>query len=145
MRVLLQKVKDAKVVIDEKTIAQIGRGLLAFVAFTDGDNEEKILWMTNKIAKLRIFPDQNDKMNLNVKDIGGSILAVSQFTLYGETTSGNRPSFTKALEPRSASRLYQVFLDELSRTGIIVESGVFGAHMEVGIVNDGPVTILLER
>ncbi|MDD4184878.1 MAG: D-aminoacyl-tRNA deacylase [Candidatus Izemoplasmatales bacterium] len=145
MRVLLQKVKDAKVVIDEKTIAQIGRGLLAFVAFTDGDNEEKILWMTNKIAKLRIFPDQNDKMNLNVKDIGGSILAVSQFTLYGEATSGNRPSFTKALEPRSASRLYQVFLDELSRTGIIVESGVFGAHMEVGIVNDGPVTILLER
>ncbi|NLZ61288.1 MAG: D-tyrosyl-tRNA(Tyr) deacylase [Acholeplasmataceae bacterium] len=146
MRALIQRVSRASVSVDDSIVAQIDRGLLILVGFTEGDTEEKIRWIVNKIAKLRIFPDQDDKMNLSVVDVDGELLAVSQFTLYGDLNDGNRPSFTKAMAPALAEPMFKKFLDLLAIvTSKKIESGVFGAHMEVNLVNDGPVTIMLER
>jgi len=146
MRVLIQRVSRASVSVEQNKVALIGRGLLALVAFTEGDTIDNIKWIVNKIAKLRIFPDEVGKMNKCVSDIGGEILAVSQFTLYGDVTDGNRPSFTRAMEPLQAEDMYQKFLTLLSETtGEMVKSGIFGANMTVDLVNDGPVTIMLER
>lgn len=144
MKVVVQRVKNASVKVENKIVGQIEKGLLLLVGFTLGDNEEKIDYMINKILKLRIFDDECGIMNLSVDDISGSILSVSQFTLYADATKGNRPSYAKALKGDEAVKLYDLFNTKL-KENIHVETGVFGAEMEVGLINDGPVTIILER
>lgn len=146
MRVLLQRVREASVVVDEETIGAIGQGLLLLVGFTSGDSEAEMAWMAKKCAALRVFPDDEGKMNRSVADIGGDILVVSQFTLYGNPLKGARPSFVDAAPPQDAERLYERFVglirDILERP---VPTGRFGADMKVHLVNDGPVTLWLER
>jgi D-tyrosyl-tRNA(Tyr) deacylase len=131
--------------IDGRVIGSIGRGLLALVGFTATDGVEQVQWMADKIATLRIFPDDEGKMNRDVAESGGAVLAVSQFTLYGDARKGRRPSFVDAARPEVAIPLYESFKHALGGRGLKVESGEFGAMMEVELVNDGPVTILLER
>lgn len=144
MRVLVQRVKSAKVEVNDVVTGQIGMGLLLFVGFCHGDDKEKVDYIVNKIINLRIFNDENNVMNLNVKDVMGSILSVSQFTLYADTSSGNRPSYSKAMDSKRASLLYNYFNNKLKEY-IKVETGVFKANMQVSLLNDGPVTIMLER
>ena len=145
MKVVLQRVKKASVTVDEKIVGKIDNGLLILVGFTEGDGEHQIDWMINKITNLRIFDDDNGVMNLSVKDIKESILSVSQFTLYADSRKGNRPSYINALGGESAIKLYEAFNEKLRDTGISIEEGIFGADMEVSLVNDGPVTIILEK
>ena len=146
MRVLLQRVKDASVTVDEKLISSIKKGYLLLVGIQEDDNTEKADYLARKIAKLRVFPDEDGKMNKSILEANGEILAVSQFTLYGDITDGNRPSFTKAMEPVGAKKLFDYFVGALDReTGRKTLTGIFGAHMEVNLVNDGPVTIICER
>lgn len=146
MRVLIQRVKSASVSVEGKILGKIGRGLLAFVGFTHGDDERRIRWMCEKIVGLRIFEDEAGKMNLSVADVGGGILVVSQFTLYGDASKGNRPGFSEAARPEEAEPLYDETVRRLrDLTRLPVETGVFRAEMAVELVNDGPVTILLEK
>lgn len=145
MRVVLQRVKSAKVEIDNKIKGQINEGLLVLVGFGDEDNEEKLDYMAEKLLKLRVFSDENDKINLSVLDIGGEMLVVSQFTLYWSCKKGTRPSFDKAMEPKRAEELYNKFIEKLKKSNINIETGEFGADMQVSLVNDGPVTVSLER
>ena len=146
MRVLIQRVKSASVTAGGKILGRIGQGLLAFVGITHTDDESHVRWMCGKISRLRIFEDEAGKMNRSVADIGGGILLVSQFTLYGDAAGGNRPGFSKAALPAIAEPLYDEMVRRLAATsGVPVETGSFGAEMEVALVNDGPVTILLER
>lgn len=145
MRILLQRVKYASVKVDGEVIASIDDGMLALVGFCEGDREEYILPMAQKLAGLRIFEDENEKMNLSVSDIGGRILAVSQFTLYADCSHGRRPSFVNALKPDLASGYYDLFVERLGEiTGTKIETGRFGADMKVELLNDGPVTVLLD-
>ena len=143
MRVVVQRSKKSKVTIDGKVNGEIDKGYVLLVGFTEGDNEKIIDKMINKIINLRIFEDENEKMNLSINDIGGSILSISQFTLYADCTEGRRPSFAKALNPTDASKLYDIFNKKLSEQ-IHTETGIFGADMKVEIYNDGPVTIILD-
>ena len=143
MRLIIQRVKNSSVKIDGKIVGKINQGLNVLVGFTDGDNLSIINSMINKVLNLRIFEDDNKKMNLSILDIKGEVLLISQFTLYADTSSGRRPSFTKALNAKLAYELFENFKTELSKQ-IIVKSGVFGADMEVDIVNDGPVTIIID-
>ena len=143
MRVLVQRSKNSKVTIDGKVNGSIEHGYVLLVGFTDGDNETIIDKMINKILNLRIFEDENGKMNLSILDTGGSILSISQFTLYANAKEGRRPSFVEALNPTDASNLYDIFNKKLSST-IHTETGIFGADMKVEIYNDGPVTIMLD-
>lgn len=146
MRVLIQRVKGASVTAGEKLLGRIGPGLLAFVGITHSDGEPQVRWMCDKIPRLRIFEDDAGKMNRSVSEIGGGILLVSQFTLYGDAAGGNRPSFTEAAPPAVAQPLYEEMVRCLRATsGVSVETGSFGAEMAVELVNDGPVTILLEK
>ena len=146
MRIVLQRVSGAQVSIDGEVVGRIGPGLLLLVGFTEGDDEEKLRWMADKVIGLRVFNDPDGKMNLSLAEVDGSILAVSQFTLYGDTRKGRRPSFIKAAVPEVAIPLYDRFLDLLrERAPGPVESGEFGAMMDVELVNDGPVTLVLER
>ena len=145
MKVVLQRVKKASVTVEKKQVGKIDNGLLILVGFTEGDKESQINWMINKITNLRIFDDENKVMNLSVKDVKGSILSVSQFTLYADSKKGNRPSYINALGGESAIKLYKLFNEKLRETNIHVEEGIFGADMEVSLVNDGPVTIILEK
>jgi len=146
MKVVVQRVKNASVSIAGKEISSIGKGYLLLVGFSQSDTLEEAEYLANKIAKLRVFPDEADKMNLSIKDIGGAVLSVSQFTLYADLKEGNRPSFTDCLDQTEAKVLYEKFLIMLGKsTGIIISNGVFGAMMEVKLTNDGPVTIILER
>lgn len=145
MRVLLQRVSRAEVRVDGRVTGRIDRGVLAFVGFTSGDTESQLAWMTDKIAGLRIFGDDDGKMNLGLDDVHGSALVVSQFTLYGDARKGRRPSFVDAAPPEQAVPLYERFIAQLRARGIPTETGEFGAMMEVELVNDGPVTIWLER
>ena len=149
MRVLLQRVSRAEVRIREnsaqRVAGQIGRGFVVLVGFTTTDNEAQVEWMAEKVAGLRVFADAEDKMNLALADVGGSVLVVSQFTLYGDAQKGRRPSFIDAARPEHAIPLYEKFKSQLRQLGLIVESGEFGAMMDVELVNDGPVTIWLER
>lgn len=146
MRVLLQRVSRAEVRIEGEVVGVASAGLLLLVGFTDGDGEADVGWMTDKVLGLRIFPDEDGKMNRSVIDIGGDLLVVSQFTLYGDTRKGRRPSFVKAAHPDVAVPLYESFVERLrSSSGLSVETGRFGASMAVELVNDGPVTLLLER
>ncbi len=144
MRVVVQRVKEASVKVDGKIVGSTKQGLLLLVGFTHDDTYEKIDYMVNKVINLRIFDDNNGVMNLSSKDINASILSVSQFTLYGDASKGNRPSYIKALNGNEAIRLYDYFNDQLNKV-IPTETGVFGAEMEVSLINDGPITILLEK
>lgn len=143
MRVILQRSKESKVTIDGKVNGKIDKGYVALVGFTDGDNTEIVDKMIRKIVNLRVFEDENEKMNLSIQDIGGSILSISQFTLYADSKKGNRPSFINAMNPTEASKLYDIFNQKLSEI-LHVETGIFGADMKVEIYNDGPVTIILD-
>ncbi|NMA61735.1 MAG: D-tyrosyl-tRNA(Tyr) deacylase [Firmicutes bacterium] len=143
MRAVVQRVQRASVEVAGQVVANIDQGLLVFLGVGEGDTSEDSRYLANKIAHLRIFSDGDGKMNLNVKEAGGSILAVSQFTLYGDCRRGRRPSFSSAAPPELADELYQQFVEDLRAEGLVVETGVFQAHMEVSLVNDGPVTMLL--
>jgi D-aminoacyl-tRNA deacylase len=145
MRVVLQRVSHARVTVDGRVTGEIGRGLLLLAGFTDGDTEDALAWMADKVVGLRIFPDDEGKMNRSVEEIGGGLLVVSQFTLYGDARRGRRPSFVDAARPEAAIPLYERFLQMLRATGRPVQTGEFGAMMDVELVNDGPVTLILER
>lgn len=146
MRLLLQRVKRASVTVDGSITGQIGHGLLAFVGIAATDTQREIEWMCGKITKLRIFNDEDEKMNLSVSDVQGGILLVSQFTLYADAQKGLRPSYISAAPPDIAKPLYDQMLQHLQQTsGLQVEAGIFAAMMDVELVNDGPVTIWLER
>lgn len=144
MKVLVQRSGKAFVKVDQKIVGKIDSGLVLLVGFTEGDDLEKIKYLAKKVVNLRIFPDSNDVMNKSILDYGGSILSISQFTLYADTSKGNRPSYINALGGEEASKLYDSFNEEL-RKYIIVEEGLFGADMEVSLTNIGPTTIILER
>lgn len=145
MRIVLQRVKRARVEIEGRVAGEIGRGALLLVGFTEGDDEEALEWMAGRVAGLRIFPDEEGKMNRSIRDAGGALLVVSQFTLYGDTSRGRRPSFVSAARPETAIPLYERFLALIRETGIPLETGEFGAMMDVELVNDGPVTLIMER
>ena len=144
MKVVVQKVKNASVKVKGDIVGKIDKGLLILVGFTDGDNIEKIEYMVNKVTNLRVFEDENNVMNLRVKDVSGSILLVSQFTLYGDASKGNRPSYIKALKGEESSKLYDIFNEKLKEV-IHTEEGIFGEDMEVSLLNDGPTTIIIEK
>ena len=144
MKVVVQRVKESNVKVDGNIVGSIGYGYMLLVSFTEGDNENIIDYMINKILNLRIMDDENHVMNKNIIDVGGSILSISQFTLYGDTKKGNRPSYIKALRGEESVKLYDLFNEKL-RKYIKVETGIFGADMEVSLINDGPVTIILEK
>ena len=144
MRVVVQRVKEASCKVDGKITGEIKNGLMLLVGFTNGDTIDNIKYMVQKVVNLRIFDDENGIMNKSVLDTGGSILSISQFTLYADTKKGNRPSYIKALNGEKAIKLYNEFNEKLSDY-INVETGIFGADMKVNILNDGPVTILLEK
>ena len=144
MRVVLQRVSQAGVRVDGRVVGAIQRGFLALVGFTHSDTETEVAWCARKIAGLRVFEDAEGKMNLALADVGGAVLAVSQFTLYADILKGRRPAFIDAAEPAKAEALYDRFCELLAAQGLRVEKGVFGAKMEVSLVNDGPVTIIVE-
>jgi D-tyrosyl-tRNA(Tyr) deacylase len=145
MRALIQRAKRAEVRVDGAPIGRIGHGAVVLVGFTHADTEEQLTWMADKIVGLRIFADDEDKMNRSIVDDGGELLVVSQFTLYGDAVKGRRPSFVDAARPEQAIPLYERFLVLLRERGVTVATGEFGAMMEVELVNDGPVTLWLER
>ncbi len=144
MKVVIQRVKDACCIIDGKDYSKIEKGLLLLVGFGKDDADVDLDWYVKKVVNMRIFEDENGKMNLSVKDVGGEILSISQFTLYADCIKGNRPSFINALDPSIATALYNQFNEKLSEA-ISTKTGIFGADMKIDFVNDGPVTIILER
>ena len=144
MRAVIQRVTRASVTVEGDRVSEIGNGLLILLGIGPEDNEEKARAMTKKIAALRIFEDDADKMNLSVRDLGGSAIVVSQFTLYADCRKGNRPSFVGAAAPSLASPLVDRFVELLEEQGVPTQTGVFGAHMDVELLNSGPVTIILE-
>lgn len=144
MRVLVQRSGKASVLVDNEIVGQIDQGLVVLVGFTEGDSIEEIKYLAKRIVNLRIFPDENDVMNKSILEYGGSILSVSQFTLYADTKKGNRPSYINALKGEEAIKLYKLFNEELANY-VSVSEGIFGADMEVSLTNIGPTTIWLER
>ena len=145
MRVVIQRVARAAVKIENQEHSAIGNGLLVLLGVEDADNQQDIDWLVNKIAGLRVFDDENGVMNLSVEDVGGEIMVISQFTLHASTKKGNRPSYIKAARPEVAIPLYESFVRAISqRTGKQAKTGVFGAEMQVSLVNDGPVTIIID-
>ena len=145
MRVVVQRCTNAQVEVDKKIVGKINNGLMLLVAFTNTDNSSNIDYMVNKVVNLRIFDDENGIMNKSLLDVNGSILSVSQFTLYGDASKGNRPSYIKALSGDKAIKLYEEFNNKLKEKNIQIETGIFGADMKVTLTNDGPITILLEK
>ncbi len=144
MKIVLQRVKEASVKVDNKIVGKINQGLLLLVGIEKADTQKEIDFLSQKIINLRIFEDENDKMNRSCLDINGQILAVSQFTLAGSTKKGRRPSFDNSMEPKKASEYFELFVNELRKSNLKVETGIFGAYMEVSLINDGPVTFILE-
>ena len=144
MKVVVQRVKEANCKVDGKITGEIKNGLMVLVGFTYGDTIDNIKYMVQKIVKLRIFDDENGVMNKSVLDVGGSVLSISQFTLYGDAIKGNRPSYIEAMKGEEAIKLYDLFNEELSKL-IHVEKGVFGADMDISLINSGPTTIIIER
>jgi len=145
MRVIIQRVLSASVTIDSEVVAEIDNGFLVLLGITHDDNSSDIDFLVNKVANLRVFEDEDEKMNLSLLDVEGSALVVSQFTLYGDCRKGRRPSFVDAARPEIAEPLYNNFVEELKKLGVRdVQTGQFGADMKVGLVNDGPVTILID-
>ncbi|QPJ60541.1 MAG: D-tyrosyl-tRNA(Tyr) deacylase [Candidatus Nitronauta litoralis] len=145
MKLVLQRVAHSSVTVDGKEIARIGRGLMILFGAEKNDREESIKWLAEKSLNLRIFPDDDGKMNLSVQDIGGEILVVSQFTLAGDCSKGRRPGFDRAALPEEAERLYKLFVEAVVASGLKVGEGRFGADMQVELLNDGPVTFILEK
>ena len=145
MRFLVQRVKSAHVEVDKKIVGEIDKGYLVLIGITHTDTKQTADYLINKLVNLRVFEDEKEKMNLALKDVEGSLLLVSQFTLYGDCSGGNRPSFTEAAKPEFANELYEYIINECKKKINKVETGVFGAHMEINLVNDGPVTIMLEK
>ena len=145
MKAVIQRVSQSSVTINEQVAAQIQNGLLVLIGIEDADNQEDINWLTSKIANLRIFGDENEVMNLSLKDIDGEMIVVSQFTLHALTKKGNRPSYIKASKPEIAIPLYESFVNQMEiELGKKIQTGQFGADMKVGLVNDGPVTIIID-
>ncbi len=144
MRAVVQRVSEASVVVDGQTVGQIGKGFLILLGISHEDGEAEARWLARKIAGLRVFEDDAGKMNLALQDVGGGILVVSQFTLYGDVRKGRRPSFVNAARPEHAQPLYQRFCELIAGEGIPVERGIFQAHMDVRLTNDGPVTLWLD-
>ena len=144
MRAVIQKVKNSNVKVDNESIGEIKEGYLVLLAVKDTDTKDDLAYIKRKIENLRVFEDEEGKMNLSIKDVGGEILLVSQFTLYGDVRKGNRPSFTQSAGLDKANQYYELLRDELIADGFKVETGKFQAHMEVSLINDGPVTILLD-
>lgn len=144
MRAVVQRVSSAKVEVEGDLVGKINKGLLVFLGVGEEDQAEDLDYLFHKVIGLRIFEDDNGKMNLSIQDIDGQILVISQFTLYGDMRKGNRPSFSKAAHPDIAKEIYRKFIDKLKGMDIHTEEGVFGAHMDVSLVNDGPVTILID-
>ena len=145
MKIILQKVKKASVSVDNKVVGSIDKGYCLLVGVHKESTEEDAKYLAKKVAQARLFEDENDKINLSLKDVGGSILSVSQFTLYADTKKGNRPSFTNAAGAEKANELYEKFNEFLREEGVTVETGIFQTMMEVNIVNDGPITIFYEK
>ena len=144
MRAVVQRVSHAQVKVDGKVVGKIEKGYLVLLGVKGGDTKKEADFLANKVVNLRVFEDENDKMNLSIKDVGGEMLIVSQFTLYGDASHGNRPSFTEAARPEEANSLYEYFCEKVGQE-VHVEKGVFQAEMKVELLNDGPVTILLEK
>jgi D-tyrosyl-tRNA(Tyr) deacylase len=145
MKTVIQRVSQSSVTISNEIVAQIQNGLLVFVGIEDADQQEDIVWLASKIANLRIFADENDIMNLSVKEINGDVIVVSQFTLHAQTKKGNRPSYIKASKPKIAIPLYESFVKQMElELDKKVQTGQFGADMKVSLVNDGPVTIIID-
>lgn len=145
MKIVVQRVKNAQVEVEGNIVGKIGRGFLVLLGVTHNDTKEQADYLVKKLCKLRVFTDENDKMNFALKDVKGELLIVSQFTLYADCTGGNRPSFTEAAKPEQANELYEYFCSECEKNQIHVEKGIFGADMKVSLLNDGPVTIILEK
>lgn len=145
MRAVVQRVREASVTVDGRVVGKIGPGLVILLGVRNGDDEETVRWMVEKIINLRIFTDDDEKMNWSLKDVDGEILAVSQFTLCASVKKGRRPSFDQAAPPDVANALYARFVELVREAGVSVETGVFQAHMEVALVNDGPVTIIVDN
>lgn len=144
MRAIVQRVSEAAVRVDNEVIGEIGNGLLVLICAEESDTDEKAKYFARKIATMRIFSDENGKLNKSVKDIAGSILAVSQFTLAADWKKGNRPGFSKAAKPEEGRRLYELFVESLKAESVPVETGRFAANMQVSLINDGPITIPME-
>ena len=145
MRLLIQRVSKASVKVEGECVGKINKGFLVFLGITHEDTKDNVDYLVNKLYNLRVFEDENEKMNLSIKNINGEILIVSQFTLYADTSHGNRPSFINAAKPDEANELYEYFIEKAKQTGLKIEAGIFGADMKVELLNDGPVTILLEK
>ena len=145
MKIVIQRVKNAKVEVENKIVSKIEQGFLVFLGITHNDTKKQADYLVNKLCKLRVFSDENGKMNLSLKDINGKLLIVSQFTLYANCMEGNRPSFTEAANPKEANELYEYFCKQCQNNDIHVQKGIFGADMQVSILNDGPVTIIIEK
>lgn len=145
MRLVVQRVKHASVKVDDNIVGKISDGFMVLVGITDTDTKETCDYLAEKLINLRIFDDENDHMNNNLSTVNGSLLLISQFTLYGDTTKGNRPSFVKAAKPEISKPLYEYFCSKCESFGVHVEKGIFGADMKVELLNDGPVTIIMER
>ena len=145
MKIVIQRVANAQVEVDKKVVGKIGKGFLVLVGVKHEDTKENADYLVKKLCKLRVFTDENDKMNLSLKDVNGELLIVSQFTLYANCKDGNRPSFVEAAKPEQANELYEYFCSECEKNDIKVEKGIFGADMKVSLLNDGPVTIIIEK
>lgn len=144
MRIVIQRVKNASVTADKRLVGSIKHGLLLLIGICEEDSQEDIEWLSNKVVNMRIFNDDQGKMNLSLKDVGGSILNISQFTLFASTKKGNRPSFIKSASPEYANNLYEKWCDKIESLNIPSEKGIFGADMKVELLNDGPVTIVID-
>lgn len=145
MRLLVQRVLNSNVKVDGKVVGEINKGYMVLLGVTHDDDKDKADYLVNKLLNLRVFEDENGKMNLNIKQVGGELLVISQFTLYANTKDGNRPSFIDAAKPDKANELYEYFVEKCKKENIKTETGIFGADMKVSLTNDGPVTIMLER
>ena len=145
MKLVVQRVKKAEVRVDENIVGKIDKGFLVLIGIKVGDTKEQADYLVKKLCNLRVFSDENDKMNLSIKDVQGKLLIVSQFTLYGDCSQGNRPSFIEAARPEEANPLYEYFCKQCELNKIEVQKGIFGADMKVELINDGPVTIIIEK
>lgn len=145
MKLVVQRVKKAEVKVDGNIIGKIDKGFLVLIGIKVGDTKEQTDYLVKKLCNLRVFSDENDKMNLSIKDVKGKLLIVSQFTLYGDCSQGNRPSFIEAARPEEANPLYEYFCNQCELNNIEVQKGIFGADMKVELINDGPVTIIIEK